>query len=169
MNNVNPDLTLMSGIKEAFEGFKNVAYLDSGKVWTVGTGHTWNYDKNRKVQKHDVISRTTDAIWLGKATEGVIKDLNKYIKKPLTSYQSAAIVDYVYNRGIGNFLSTQLDELINSNPNDPRILEEIMKTGLRDRIGTLLWGLGRRRYSQAYMYKFGVLKTNWSKWIKPKF
>ena len=73
-------------------------------------------------------------------------------------------MDYVYNRGIGNLLKTQLDELINKNPNDPKIKDEIINTGLWDRLGHKLWGLGRRRRAEAHLYFTGELKFNWNKW-----
>lgn len=165
---VKPDYQKLQELCSSFEGFESVAYADTGGVWTLGTGHTFNYDKNRKVQKGDVITRAKDAEWLAKKYESVVKELNHYIKSDLNPNQSSAIVDYVYNRGIGNFLRTQLDELINSNPNDRRIADELMGTGLKDRAGNLLWGLGRRRYSQAWLYFIGEVKTNWGRWTKPK-
>ena len=78
--------------------------------------------------------------------------------------QSAAIVDYIYNRGIGNFLKTQLDELINADPNNPQIKNEIISTGLWDKLGNKLWGLGRRRRAQAHLYFTGELKFDWPRW-----
>lgn len=161
---INPDFQKLQALKNAFEGYESVAYQDSGKVWTLGSGHTWNYDKGRKVQQGDVIARDTDAKWLAIKYDSLIKEVGRYIKSDLNPNQSAAILDYCYNRGVGNFLKTQLDELINANPNDPRIIDEIKKTGLRDRMGNLLWGLGRRRRAQAYLYETGKLKFDWKRW-----
>ena len=165
---VSPDFTKLRALKSEFEGYESIAYPDSGNVWTVGSGHTWNYDQNRKVQQGDTIDKVTDTRWLSIKYDSVCKEASKYIKQQLNPDQSAAIVDYIYNRGIGNFLSTQLDELINANPNDKRIAQEIMGTGLKDKLGHLLWGLGRRRYSQAWMYFTGELKTNWTRWGQPQ-
>jgi len=164
---VQPDFVKLQALKTEFEGFEFVAYADTGGVWTVGSGHTWNYAKTRKVRQGDTIDKATDAAWLAIKYESVCKEASQYIKVQLNPVQSAAIVDYIYNRGLGNFLKTQLDELINANPNDKRIAAEIMGTGLKDRAGNLLWGLGRRRYSQAWLYFKGEVKTNWSRWVKP--
>lgn len=166
---IRPDFTKLQALKSAFEGFESVAYQDSGGVWTVGSGHTWHYDKQRKIKQGDTINKTTDALWLALKYEATIKEIQQYIKADLNPDQAAAICDYVYNRGIGNFLKTQLDELINTNPNDRRIAEEIMGTGLKDRAGQLLWGLGRRRYAEAWLYFRGEIKTDFSRWEKPKF
>ena len=97
-------------------------------------------------------------------TATFINQVNQYIKVQLNPAQSAAIVDYVYNRGIGNFLRTQLDELINANPNDPHIKAEIIGTGIKDKAGNLLWGLGRRRRAEAHLYFTGEIKTDWKRW-----
>lgn len=164
---VNPDYEQLQKLAASFEGFENVAYKDSGGVWTLGTGHTFNYDKNRKVQQGDVITKDQDAKWMAIKFASVVNEANRYVKPQLNPSQSAAIVDYIYNRGIGNFLKTQLDELINANPNNNKIADELMGTGLKDRAGNLLWGLGRRRYSQAWLYFKGEVKTNWSRWAKP--
>ncbi len=143
------------------EGVRLKAYKDSVGVWTIGVGSTYNFDKGRKVKKGDFITKETAVKWLQKEDEQIIQQLNFYIKKPLNPDQSAAIVDYTYNRGIGNLLKTQLDELINSNPDDPRILKEIEGTGLKDRLGHILFGLKRRRLAESYLYKTGQLKFNW--------
>jgi lysozyme len=162
--NVNPDYKKLAAIKKHFEGFYSSAYKDSGGVWTVGYGSTYNFDKKRKVQKGDFLLEDDAIRFMEIETQNVRDQLNYYIKKPLNPNQSAAIMDYVYNRGIGNFLKTRLDELINANPNDPAIGKEIIGTGLRDRAGNLLWGLGRRRRAEAFLYNTGGLKFDWPKW-----
>lgn len=162
--NVHPDYEKMCALREHFEGFYGSAYQDSGKVWTIGYGSTFNYNLNRKVQKGDKISKIEAIRYAAIDTESVIKQLNYYIHVPLNAVQSAALVDYVYNRGIGNFLKTKLDELINSNPLDAKIKNEFYGTGLWDRMGCKLWGLGRRRRTEWHLYSTGVVKTDWVKW-----
>jgi GH24 family phage-related lysozyme (muramidase) len=46
--------------------------------------------------------------------------------------------------------------LINEDPNNPKILDEIRTTGLRDRLGNYLRGLQRRRDAEAELYKRGM-------------
>lgn len=145
-------------MRREFEGYYTTAYMDSGGVWTVGTGHTYNYREKRKVMRGDAITWDENIVWSSYATGSIVTEVNKYITQPLTPEQSTAICDYIYNRGIGNFLKSQLDELINKNPNDPRIGGELRGTGLRDRLGNMLNGLVRRRKSEAFLYENGVLK-----------
>jgi lysozyme len=162
--NVQPDFSKLAAIKKHFEGFRAEAYQDTGGVWTIGFGSTFHHDKGRKVRAGDIIGAMTATKWMEIDTRGFIEQLNRYIKVQLNTDQSAALVDYCYNRGIGNFLRTQLDELINANPNDPRIRAEIIGTGIRDRAGNVLWGLGRRRRAEAHLYFTGQLKFDWPRW-----
>src|SRR5215203_809492 len=98
MPNVLPDFYKLSQIKEHFEGFDLNAYPDSGKVWTVGYGSTYNHDAKRKVQQGDTVTKETAIRWMSIDVDNVIRDANRYIKSQLNPYQSAAIVDYIYNR-----------------------------------------------------------------------
>lgn len=162
--NITPDYGKTAAFIEQFEGYKAEAYQDTGKVWTIGYGSTYNWDKKRKVLSIDIISRQTALTWLEIECKTIENYLNLYIKVKLNENQSTALVDYVYNRGIGNFLKTNLDELINANPLDPKIQKEIVGTGLKDRLGNLLWGLGRRRRAEAHLYSTGQMQFIWRRW-----
>ena len=162
--NVNPDMKLWADLKEHFEGFRSTAYQDSGGVWTVGYGSTYNHDAKRKVKAGDSVTRAKAIDWMRIDASEVIRQANDSINVKLSASQSAGVCDYIYNRGIGNFLRTQLDELINAGADINKICAEIVGTGLKDRAGNLLWGLGRRRRSQAYLYKNGVLKFDFPRW-----
>jgi len=162
--NVEPDMLLWARMKEHYEGCKLTAYKDTGGVWTVGFGETFNHDAKRKVKQGDVITFDKAVQWMAISAEERIKQANQFIKVKLNPTQSAAICDYIYNRGIGNFLKTSLDESINLRLPVNMICEDIVSTGLKDRMGNLLWGLGRRRRTQAYLYKYGVLRFEFPKW-----
>jgi lysozyme len=159
--NVNPDYNKLGELKAIFEGFSSFAYKDSGGVWTIGIGSTYNFTKKRKVQQGDVITRQEAIRWTGIEVQDIVRQANQYITVQLNGDQSAAIVDYIYNRGIGNFLKTQLDELINKDPFDSKIQKEMEGTGLKDKLGHLLWGLKRRRLSEYYLYSTGYIKVDW--------
>lgn len=157
MQNVIPNFGLWAQMIREFEGFRPNAYLDSGGVPTIGFGSTYNYSAKRKVQLGDTITITDATNWMQFEFQEVIRLANVYIHQPLNKFQATAICDYIYNRGIGNFLKTQLDELINANPNDVRIQAEIRGTGLVDKLGHMLGGLLRRRRCEASLYGTGVL------------
>lgn len=156
--NVVANFTWLAQILREFEGCYLNAYADTGEIWTIGFGSTYNFNQKRKVLKGDVIT-LEDAVKFFRIDQvHILDDLNRYIKKPLNPYQSTAICDYVYNRGIRNFLRTQLDELINENPSDPQILAVIKGTGLMDSLGNRLRGLQRRRNCEAHLYNTGEIK-----------
>lgn len=158
MKNVIPSYTMWAKLIREFEGFRLNAYLDSGKIATIGFGSTYHHTLKRRVKMGDVITYETALRWMQIDFQETVRLANVYIKKPLSQRQSTAICDYIYNRGIGNFLKTQLDELINANPDDQRIAAEIKGTGLKDRLGNILNGLIRRRRCQAHLYFTGVIK-----------
>lgn len=160
MQNVIPNYTLWAQMIKEFEGFRSVAYQDSGSVWTCGFGYTYNFNTKAKVKQGDVITMTDAINWMQFEFQDVVRQANIYIKQPLNGGQATGICDYIYNRGIGNFLKTSLDELINANPNDSAIGVQIRGTGLKDRLGNVLRGLQRRRNSEAYMYNNGIFKAN---------
>jgi len=68
---------------KSFEGEKLKAYRDTGNIWTIGYGSTYNYDAKRKVQEGDTIDKETAIRWLrldaGKFAEGV----KKLVKVPI--------------------------------------------------------------------------------------
>ena len=162
--NNQPDWQKLAAIKKHFEGYYPMAYQDTGGVWTIGYGSTYNFAHMRKVMKGDVVTEPMAIKWMEQESANVVKQINQYIKVQLNPNQMAALCDYVYNRGIGNMLRTQLDELINANPNDIRIKDEFLRTGLKDRLGNLLWGLGRRRRAEAHLYFTGDLRFDFPKW-----
>lgn len=160
--NVEPNIEIWASMKKEFEGCKLTAYQDTAKVWTIGFGATFNHKFRRKVMSGDTITYQ-EAIEFMKIDEAeTVRLANVYVKKKLTWYQSTAVCDYIYNRGIGTFLKTSyngsgLDEPININPNDPVIVDVILHTGWKDRLGNILNGLKRRRRCQAEMYRSGTL------------
>ncbi len=158
MVNVIPKYRVWSQLIKEFEGYRTNAYADTGGIWTIGFGSTYDYILKRKVQKGDVITLDKAIRLMQIDFSEVVRLANVYIKQPLNSHQSTAICDYIYNRGIGNFLKTQLDEMINVNPNDPRIAVMISNTGLVDRLNNILRGLIRRRKCQSILYSTGVVK-----------
>jgi lysozyme len=166
MKNVSPDFLAWSKMKTHFEGCRLEAYQDSGGVWTIGLGSTFNHNARRRVKGGDKIDMDTAIEWMKIDSEAIVKQANMFIKAPLSPAQSTAVCDYIYNRGIGNFIKTRLDDLINSGASDDKICAEMVGTGLKDRAGNLLWGLGRRRRSQAYLFKYGILRFDFPRWGK---
>ena len=56
------------------------AYQDSGGVWTIGWGSTYDFDKQRKVLPGDTITQTQAQKWLEMATSQDANDIKKIVK-----------------------------------------------------------------------------------------
>ena len=95
-----------------FEGFKETAYKCPAGVWTIGYGWT-----------HGV--KEGDTITNEKASELVQQELAKIAKQikatlgtevfaSLTENQICALIDFVYNLGLGNFKNSTLCKMIKS-------------------------------------------------------
>ena len=74
--NVNPDYNKLAAIKEHFEGYFPLAYKDTGNVWTIGFGSTFNYDKNRKVMQNDTITKQDAIRFMQIEDQIILKQLN---------------------------------------------------------------------------------------------
>jgi lysozyme len=101
-------------IKKAEGGLYLKAYQDSGGVWTIGWGSTYDFDKQRKVQQGDIITEAQAQKWLDMETSQNAKDIDSLVKVPLNNNQKNALVSFVYNVGIGAFKASSLLRLLNS-------------------------------------------------------
>lgn len=95
-------------LTEHSEGTRLEAYWDAtGKCWTIGTGHTggdvyeglvWNQEQADNALKQDIF-------WAQHAVQTLVT-------VPLNQNQFDALVDFVFNDGVGNFkTSTMLSKL----------------------------------------------------------
>jgi lysozyme len=121
---------------KTFEGCKLKAYQDSNKVWTIGIGHI------RGVKKGQVIT-------MGQAESlcrADLSEMERYVNLlgiTLTQGQFDALVDFVYNEGIGRLKSSQLLQDIIHKESKEKITADFMqftKAG-----GKVLQGLVTRR------------------------
>ena len=98
--------TLINAIKR-FESCVLTAYQDSGGVWTIGYGHTAGVKKGDKITQ-------------AQADQYLCQDLAQYeaaaqkVKRLSTQGKFDAVVDFMYNCGIGNFNSSTLKKYIES-------------------------------------------------------
>ena len=91
------------------EGLRLAAYLCPADKWTIGYGHTGS----------DV--RPGLRITEERAVELLEADLSKaatvvrrYVRVPLSAPQEAALIDFVFNLGEGNFASSTLLRVLNA-------------------------------------------------------
>jgi lysozyme len=88
-------------LTEASEGCRLKAYQDTGGVWTIGYGHTGGVRPNQVIDK-----ATADTLFRHDIlyAEGIV---NQHCL-PCTQGQFDALVDFVFNLGPSQFLSSHL-------------------------------------------------------------
>lgn len=90
------------------EGTRNRAYLDSGKVWTICTGHTRTAKPGMVVSDEECARLLQeDLAW----THDVIR---RHVRVPLTQEQFDALVSFVFNFGETKFRNSTLLRHINA-------------------------------------------------------
>jgi lysozyme len=97
------------------EGFEPVAKPDF-KQWSIGYGSGFNWDKNRPVQKGDVINQTTAKQWLLIEAQKYYDRVKTLVKVPINDNQLIALSSFAYNVGDGQdgLAGSTLLKLLNS-------------------------------------------------------
>jgi lysozyme len=135
-----------------FEGFCADPYPDpvsGGEPWTIGYGSTHDLQGR-------LISPDTPPITEVQASQLAMLDMltafkavASAIKVPLTQHEQAAIEDFIYNVGAGNFRDSTLLRLINQN----QLMLASKQFELWDHAdGRVIAGLLRRRLAEEQMF-----------------
>lgn len=130
-----------------FEGFRATPYSDIANNPTIGFGHkilqTEYFDSVTRSQATDML--TEDACQAGKCVDCVVTiDLNQN--------QFDALVDFVYNLGIGNLEKSTLLKLLNSGDYNGAA-QEFTKWDMAG--GKISDGLLRRRQAEQNLFMKG--------------
>lgn len=132
-------------IKE-FEGFRSEAYLCTGGKWTVGYGHT------KQVNDKTIITKEEAEDFLREDVKEAANTVDRYVDVPLSSFEFAALVSFVFNVGAGNFKRSTLLKLLNKG-----FYEQVPIQLMRwNRAGNKeLGGLTRRRKAEVALWNNG--------------
>ena len=135
-------------LTQSFEGVRLTAYQDQVGVWTIGCGHTGS-------DVHAGLTITQDQandLLMGDVSHAAAA-VNRLVTVSLTQDQFDALVDFVFNVGIGNFASsTLLRELNASNFTEAAAqFERWSHAG-----GVVVAGLLRRRQAEAKLFQNDV-------------
>lgn len=134
-----------AGVKltESFEGCRLTAYQDSGGIWTCGYGHT------QGVTSATTCTQEQAEQWLDEDIQWAERIVNQYVVVPLNQGQYDSLVDFVFNVGSGNFLTSSLLEILNQG----NYQEAALEFPKWDRAaGQVLPGLLRRRQAEQAMF-----------------
>ena len=134
---------------QPFEGFSTTPYQDPVGVWTIGFGST-------RDATGAPVCATTPSITREQALALVERDLavafdqvTTHVTAPLNPNQQAALIDFVYNLGAGNFCASTLLRLLNAGD----FAKAVRQFTLWDHAdGKVLPGLLRRREAEAALF-----------------
>jgi lysozyme len=131
-------------IKE-FEGFCPIVYRCPGGVYTIGYGHT------RGVELGDICTKEEAEQYLKEDLRDAEEMVEHLVKVPLKQHQFDALVSLIYNIGAGNFYSSTIREVINSQSKD---IEEYRKAWMMwvKSKKKVLKGLIRRRTAEFELF-----------------
>ncbi|MDR2906982.1 MAG: lysozyme [Bacteroidales bacterium] len=113
-------------IKES-ESLQLTAYLCPAGVPTIGYGHTGPDVTPADVKNKKTITEAQAEALLAADLAPREHDVLASVRTAINQNQFDALVDFVFNLGIGNFRSSTLLKKINANPNDLSIADEFMK------------------------------------------
>jgi len=135
---------------KSFEGERLQAYRDTGGIFTIGFGSTYNYDAKRKVQEGDIIDKETALRWLrldaGKFAEGV----KKLVKVPINQNQLDSLTSFAYNLGLGSLQRSTLLRKLNAGSPKEEVAAEFLKWNKDD--NRVLLGLTKRRKAESELF-----------------
>jgi len=95
------------------ENFTPVAEWDF-KQWSVGYGSGFNWDKNRPVQKGDIIDKETAKRWLLIEAQKYYDKVMSLVKVTINDNQLIALSSFAYNLGDGSLANSTLLKLLNA-------------------------------------------------------
>ena len=142
---VEPDAIKLG---EAFEGFRSAPYLDPAGFWSIGYGSRWiNGDSVIPVTSAtSPITQEVAQKWLANELAFTYKVITADVKVTLTHEETAALEDFIYNLGAGNFRSSTLLKKLN-NSDYAGAAAEIDKWDHAG--GKVMAGLLRRRQAET--------------------
>lgn len=134
-------------LTEQFEGCRLVSYQDQINVWTIGYGHT------DRVYAGMTCTQEQAEQWLLLDIQNAATAVNQSVTCPLNQNQFDALVDLIFNVGIGNFRKSTLLRLLNIGAYD-RASKEFEKWNRAG--GIVRDGLTRRRLAEKNLFLKGV-------------
>ena len=131
-------------LTEQFEGCRLTAYQDQVGVWTIGYGHT-----GPEVCAAMTITAEDAEALLARDVSNAAASVNKTVQVDLTQEEFDALVDFVFNLGVGAFAGSTLLRLLNAG----EFAAAAAQFALWDRAGgAVVAGLLRRRQAETALF-----------------
>jgi len=128
-----------------FEGYSAAPYQDPVGIWTQGYGSIRDGEGNRITADSPVIDEATAKQWAENEMRSALQTVESDVKVPMTTEEEAALADFVYNLGSGNFAGSRILRYLNAG-NFQGAADDLL---LWDHAGgRVLAGLTRRRQAE---------------------
>jgi len=129
-----------AALVKAFENCRLQAYQDLGLIWTIGWGHT------NGVYPGQTCTQSQADAWLDQDLQIASYELLQYSPGPFAPGAQDALIDFVFNLGIGNYRLSTLRQLVDAQQ-WAAVKTELLKW---DHVGgVVVPGLLRRRQAEA--------------------
>ena len=116
--NTNPAdtaaLTEAVKIMEPFEGFSAVPYRCPAGVWTIGYGSTRDHANHPVTAQTQPITQAIAESWALQDMRLALDTVRTDVHTPITVPEAAALADFVYNLGSGNFKVSAILRCLNA-------------------------------------------------------
>jgi lysozyme len=132
------------------EGLRLNAYQDTGGVWTIGYGSTYNHAQNRAVKRGDRISQETALQWLEKDTISAQTAVKAAVKVPINRNQLIALTSLAYNIGNSAFRRSTLLRLLNAGNPKSEVAQQFLRWRFDN--GIEVEGLLNRRKDEMALF-----------------
>jgi lysozyme len=142
MNSDEAALDQAEQLGEGFEGFSSVPYRCPAGIWTFGFGSTRDSDSNPVCATTRPIDRAEGKLLAERDLRGALSEIHDDVHVPLTTEEEAALLDFIYNIGAGNFRASTLLRKLNAGDFEG-CADEIPRWDMAG--GRVLAGLVRRR------------------------
>lgn len=126
-----------------YEGFSAKPYKCPAGVLTIGYGRTID------VRPYEITTEEAETIWLDKYVKTIADQILAIVKVELSNNQICALIDFIYNLGIGNFKSSTLLRKINQG-DFSAAANEFLKWNKAG--GIVLKGLENRRIAERMLF-----------------
>lgn len=126
-----------------YEGFSARPYKCPAGVLTIGYGRTID------VRPYEITTEEAETIWLDKYVKTIAGQILALVNVELSNNQICALIDFVYNLGIGNFKSSTLLRKINQG-DFSAAANEFLKWNKAG--GIVLKGLENRRITERMLF-----------------
>ena len=133
-----------------FEGKRLKPYQDTGGIWTVGYGSTYNIDAKRPVNETDIIDDITAIRWLKSIIGTVETQIRSVIKVPVNQNQIDSLCSLAYNIGINAFKNSTLLRLLNEGKPKIEVADQFLRWNRVN--GVIVNGLITRRKAERELF-----------------